>query len=70
MTILSDIQGFLIRATHHQKMTSMTLRDLSMETAVPTATSKESFLKSLHANHYLKNNVFLAAVKTSLKFGV
>lgn len=39
MTILSDIQGFLIRATHHQKMRSVTMRDLSMDTAIPSPTN-------------------------------
>ena len=40
MTILSDIEGFLIRATHHQKMASVSIRDLSLDTAVPSATSE------------------------------
>ncbi|XP_060586623.1 basement membrane-specific heparan sulfate proteoglycan core protein-like isoform X4 [Ruditapes philippinarum] len=39
MTILSDIAGILIRATYHQKMASVTLRDVSMDTAVASPTN-------------------------------
>ena len=58
MTILSDIEGFLIRATHHQKMTSVSLRDLSLDTAVPTATSEYILTISLDKNGY-QVNIFL-----------
>ncbi|XP_052285983.1 basement membrane-specific heparan sulfate proteoglycan core protein-like isoform X3 [Dreissena polymorpha] len=38
MTLLSNVEGILIRATYHQKMASVTLRDVSMDTAIPTPT--------------------------------
>lgn len=40
MTLLSNIEGFLIRATYDESMASVTLKDVSMDTAVPTPTSK------------------------------
>jgi len=39
MKILSDIEGLLIRASYHSNMASVTLRDVSMDTAIPTPTS-------------------------------
>ncbi|XP_052760298.1 basement membrane-specific heparan sulfate proteoglycan core protein-like isoform X2 [Mya arenaria] len=38
MKMLSDVEGILIRATYHQNMASVTLRDVSMDTAIPTPT--------------------------------
>ena len=40
MSILSNIEGILIRATYNSEMQSVTLRDVSMDTAIPTPTSK------------------------------
>ena len=38
MELLSDIEAILIRATYHRSMTSVSLRDLRMEIAVPSPT--------------------------------
>ncbi|XP_067659130.1 basement membrane-specific heparan sulfate proteoglycan core protein-like isoform X2 [Haliotis asinina] len=40
LTILSMIDGILIRATHHTIMGSATLRDISMDIAVPRSTGQ------------------------------
>ena len=42
MTILSNVEGILIRATYHTAMESVTLRDVSMDTAIPTPTGKST----------------------------
>ncbi|KAH9488652.1 Basement membrane-specific heparan sulfate proteoglycan core protein, partial [Bulinus truncatus] len=36
LTVLADLSAILIRATYHQSMQSVTLRDLRMDIAVPT----------------------------------
>ncbi|KAL5013502.1 hypothetical protein ScPMuIL_007772 [Solemya velum] len=38
LTILADIEAILIRATYNQQMRTATLRDLSLDVAVPTPT--------------------------------
>ena len=38
LTILSNIDAILIRATHNTEMSSFTLRNLEMEVAVPRVT--------------------------------
>ncbi|GFO45203.1 basement membrane-specific heparan sulfate proteoglycan core protein, partial [Plakobranchus ocellatus] len=41
MTVLADLDAVLIRVTYHKKMTSVTLRDLSMDMAVPSPTGQD-----------------------------
>ena len=58
MTILSDIEGFLIRATYNQQMSSVTLRDVSMDTAVASATGNTAMFVGLRNKCWCRESVW------------
>lgn len=39
MSVLADIEAILIRATYHTSMNSATLRNVELDTAIPTPTT-------------------------------
>jgi hypothetical protein len=62
LRILSDIEAILIRATYHTITSYTSLRDLRMDTAIPTVTSlgRTPMVKMIYIccqmEEYLKNN--------------